>query len=67
MNDIEVIARQAKQIEELRDEVEGFKERIRKGASHIYCIGGPLKDNRLGFTKEQIATFREIASDLGVW
>ena len=56
----ELIARQAKQIEELRDENAELKERARKARLHIYCIGGPLNDNKLGYTKDQLVTFQEI-------
>lgn len=29
--------------------------------SMIYCIGGPLNDNKKGYTKEQMADFSKIA------
>lgn len=32
--------------------------------SILYCIGGPLNDNKLGYTKEQLSTFFEIAENL---
>lgn len=51
ISDTEMIARQAKQLEELRDEVADLKERIRLAALHIYCIGGPLNDNKLGYSR----------------
>lgn len=63
--DSELIARQAKQIEELRDEVADLKERARKARLHIYCIGGPLNDNKLGYSKPQMVTFARIADELG--
>lgn len=65
MTEAELIARQAKQIEELRDEVAGLKERARRARSHIYCIGGPLNDNKLGYSKPQMVTFARIANELG--
>lgn len=68
MTEAELIARQAKQIEELRDEVADLKCRSRKAFSHIYCIGGPLNDNKLGYSKPQMVTFVRIAEELGdVW
>lgn len=64
MTDEQLIARQAKQLEELRDEVSDLSERIRKAMAHIYCIGGPLNDNKLDYSLLQMRTFREIASEL---
>ena len=65
MTEAELIARQAKQIEELRDEVADLKCRSRKAYGHIYCIGGPLNDNKLGYSKAQMVTFARIAEELG--
>jgi hypothetical protein len=65
MTDSELIARQAKQLEELRDEVADLRERAQRARLHIYCIGGPLNDNKLGYTRPQMKTFYEIANELG--
>ena len=65
MNDNELIARQAKQIENLRDEVADLKTRVSRARLHIYCIGGPLNDNKLGYSKQQMSTFAKIAYELG--
>jgi len=65
MTESELIARQAKQLEELRDEVADLRERSRRALMHIYCIGGPLNDNKLGYTKPQKVTFARIADELG--
>ena len=65
MTEQELIARQAKQIEELRDEVADLKGRNRKAWMRIYCIGGPLNDNKLGYSKQQMVTFARIAEELG--
>lgn len=65
MTEAELIARQAKQLEELREEVAELKDRARKARLHIYCIGGPLNDNKLGYTLEQMVTFARIADELG--
>jgi len=64
MTDTELIARQAKQIEELRDRVADLKGRAERAASHIYCIGGPLNDNKLNYSKPQMVTFSLIAEEL---
>jgi hypothetical protein len=65
MTQDELIARQALQLEELRDEVADLKDRARKAWEHIYCIGGPLNDNLLGYTRPQMVTFARIAGELG--
>ena len=65
MTESELIARQAMQLEELRDEVADLKGRMRAAWSHIYCIGGPLNDNKLGYSRPQMATFFWIAKELG--
>lgn len=65
MTESELIARQANQIEELLDEVADLKKRIRRASSHIDCIGGPLNDNKLGFSKQQMVTFTRISEELG--
>jgi hypothetical protein len=65
MTDIEFIGRQALQIEELREELRDMQCRIQKARSHIYCIGGPLNDNKLGYSKPQMVTFSRIAEELG--
>lgn len=64
MTEAELIARQAKQIEELRDEVADLRRRAARARSLIYCIGGPLNDNKLGYTKPQMVTFSRIADEL---
>lgn len=53
MTDTELIARQAKQIEELTDQVKECQEAISKCQSIAYCIGGPLNDNNLKFNPSQ--------------
>ncbi len=65
MTEAELIARQAKQIEELRDEVDDLKARANKALMHIYCIGGPLNDNKLGYSRAQMVTFSRISDELG--
>ncbi len=65
MTDAELIARQAKQIEELRDERDDLKERVQRARLPIICIGGPLNDNKLGYTREQMGPFQRILNELG--
>lgn len=65
MNEVELIARQAKQLVETQDALDDLRERVRRARLHIYCIGGPLNDNKLGYTKPQMVTFSRIADELG--
>jgi hypothetical protein len=60
MTDAELIARQAKLIEEMRDKIAELHEGIRKACLHIVCIGGPLNDNKLHYSKEQLVIFQRI-------
>lgn len=64
MTDNELIARQAKQIEELRDQVAIMEGQIATAISHMVCIGGPLNDNKLMYSKEQLMTFVYIEQAL---
>lgn len=64
MDDHQVIARQAAKIERLEAENDALKAGIKRARSHIICIGGPLNDNRLGFSREQMMTFYLIKGAL---
>ena len=66
MTDTELIARQAKRLEELRVELDEIKGGVRSVHMLIYGIGGPLNDNGLGYTKEQRTVFHRIAEELGL-
>jgi hypothetical protein len=65
MTEIELIARQAKQLVETQDELDELRERVRRARLHIYCVGGPLNDNMLCYSKPQMVTFARIADELG--
>ncbi len=60
MTSVEVIARQAKRIEELSDKVKDLQQRMKTIRLHIICIGGPLNDNKLKYTPAQLVTFARI-------
>ena len=62
--DTEIIARQARELIELRDEVARLKESASMARMQIIGIGGPLNDNKLGFNKEQLGVFRRIEREL---
>lgn len=61
MNNDELVARQARRIAELEDEL--LERRKAYGDVHdiLYCIGGPLNDNKLKFTRQQLQPFFDIA------
>lgn len=65
MSEQELIARQAMKLERLEAENEQLRFSILRARRHITCIGGPLNDNSLGYSKEQLSTFRMIESELG--
>lgn len=64
MTKTELIDILSQQVGELRDEVADLKERSRIAKSYIYCIGGPLNDNKLGYSRAQMVTFVRIADAL---
>jgi len=64
MTEAELIARQAKQIAELEEHVSDLTLRTNRAILHIVCIGGPLNDNKLQFTNEQLKVFSSILAEL---
>lgn len=64
--DDSTIARQARAIEILEDRVAELEKAVKEARLHIGGIGGPLNDNKLGYTKEQLGTFFKIDQCLDV-
>lgn len=64
MTNEELITRLSHDLIKAVEEIATLKKRISNAQRHIYCIGGPLNDNKLGFTKEQMLTFKHIDDDL---
>ena len=64
MTKTQVIARQAKRIEEMRVRLKAANEAAGKIHMQIYGIGGPLNDNVDGFSREQMTVFFRIAEEL---
>ena len=60
MNQVELIAKQQLEIENLKLESAERKEALEKISLCCVCIGGPLNDNCKGYTREQMADFFEI-------
>ena len=56
----EVIARLAIKIDGLEQRAERMRQSIEGAKLYIICIGGPLNDNKLGYSKEQLVTFQKI-------
>lgn len=59
-----LIAKQALKIAELEEELAMHKEAADNIYNIIYCIGGPLNDNKLRYTHKQKAAFAHIASEI---
>ena len=66
MIDDEIITRQARTICRLEQRVEELESAKSSARLQIYCIGGPLNDNKLGYSKEQLVVFARIAEALDV-
>lgn len=60
MTEIDVIARQAVKIETIEADNERMRQALQDAKLHIVCVGGPLNDNKLGYSKEQMWTFQRI-------
>jgi len=62
----ELITKQALKIEELEEEVRLRKEAELTIHRIIYCIGGPLNDNKLGYSRPQLKIFADIVNELNI-
>jgi hypothetical protein len=60
MTDHEVIARQARQIAEMDDEIGDLREALHAIRLKLIWIGGPLNGNMLGYSNEQLKPLQEI-------
>lgn len=65
VTETEIIARQARLLMEQADEIDALTKRVSDAQAIMVCIGGPLNDNKLGYTGEQLATFVRIQRALG--
>lgn len=63
-NDDKLIADQARKIAELEEKVNEFNAICGNIHSILFCVGGPLNDNKLGFTPEQQKVFFRISEQL---
>lgn len=66
MTKTELIARLAKENAELKDEVADLRERCRNAELVMINIGGPLNDNVLRYSKEQLIPFLRIQKEVSL-
>jgi hypothetical protein len=59
--------RQALEIANLRDRVKCMNEAMRKIYMEVYGVGGPLNDNKLGYSRQQMVPFSRIAAQADGW
>lgn len=64
MTDDELIAKQARRIEELSVEISYYQMARHFTYLEIYGVGGPLNGNSLGYTDDQLLVFHRIAGHL---
>lgn len=64
MTDMKLIARQAKDIAELRERVTAYEQSAMRIRLMLVCIGGPLNDNKLRYTPEQLVIFARIEDEV---
>jgi hypothetical protein len=60
MTDDELIAKQTRQIANLEEQVRDYRDSAKRVVSLIYGIGGPLNDNKLGYTKDQMLDWTRV-------
>ena len=65
MTDLEIIGTQAKHIFQLQHEIKEYESTVHNITTLICGIGGPLNDNKLHFTKEQLTVFSRIMGYMG--
>ena len=59
----ELITKQQLQIEYLKQELKDHKMAFKNIRGIIYCIGGPLNDNKLRFSSKQLMIFSKIIEE----
>ena len=62
----ELIVKQQLEIERLHKEESEHQVAIDKVHRILFCIGGPLNDNKRGYTREQLGDFFRIKDALGI-
>jgi len=59
-----LIAKQALEIDRLNQEVQSYRNGVKRVRALIYCVGGPLNDNVKRYTKEQMADWQRVINSL---
>lgn len=49
-----IIVKQLRKIAKLKKARKAYEKRVSNFDNSLHCIGGPLNDNKLEFTKEQL-------------
>jgi hypothetical protein len=60
MNKDELIVKQSLELANLREKLIKYEEAAKAIHCEIFCIGGPLNDNVLQYTKKQMFIFSRI-------
>ena len=61
MTKTELIVKQALKLERLKAELADYKAAEKEISALMVCIGGPLNDNKLGYSPDQLKPFQAIA------
>lgn len=59
-----LIAEQQLLIREQKKELIAWRKSGENIRTIIYCVGGPLNDNKLNYTREQMGDFQKIVDEL---
>ncbi len=60
LSDEEMLAMQARKIMEYEAEIAQYIDRLKRIRLQLICIGAPLNDNFLQYSKEQLKPFGKI-------
>ena len=60
----ELIVKQQLEIEQLKQDLDEYREACKKVVMRTVCIGGPLNDNVLQYTRKQMGDFFFIKKTL---
>lgn len=66
MNYEQLTAQQALKIAEQEEKIKDLAVRLRDINITLICIGGPLNDNKLQYSKEQLVTFWRIHEECSI-
>lgn len=64
LTESDLIVSQQIEIANLKKILASYRESHSRIHNIIFCVGGPLNDNKFGYSKEQRSTFHWIAGEL---